>query len=188
MAQPMRQVRQLDRIKTIATIGITILIGSLLLWQYMHEGIPGHYILQSADAPYISNGWGIVVLPVLTWITVNAVQKRAVRQGGTIYSNSTKSTIGLFGAGGLTGLAIVIAFIYNYTPLLNAVPYLLLLLGLLMPIFYAEFMLGFVLAMTYTFGAVLPTLFFLVFLVIGFLLFKLRTFLLQKLFRQNKAG
>jgi len=175
------------RVRIIATIVVAILIVCLLLWNHFHGGVPGHHILQREDFPEISNWWGVVVLPALAWITVGKVKKRLEQQRASSPGHATKinKTIGLFSTGLVIGMSIAISFINNYTPFLDNVPYMLLLLSLIIPIFYSEFFLGFVLAMTYTFGAILPTVFVLILSVIGFLLFKLRTFVFQKLFKQN---
>ncbi|MBZ9731730.1 hypothetical protein LB467_18785, partial [Salegentibacter sp. JZCK2] len=75
--------------------------------------------------------------------------------------------IGLFCA-----ILIAISFTYKYTLFIDNVIYLLLILSLLIPIYYSEFILGFILGMTYTFGAILPTVFILIFAAIGFIIYR----------------
>tara|TARA_R110000850_G_scaffold80862_1_gene173468 strand:+ start:7415 stop:7681 length:267 start_codon:yes stop_codon:yes gene_type:complete len=65
-----------------------------------------------------------------------------------------------------------VSFTNEYALILDNVLYVILLLSLLIPIHYAEFILGFVLGMTYTFGAILPTVFILVMAVAGVLIYK----------------
>ena len=58
------------------TITVTILIFALLIWQHFHGGVPSHHILHQADLPSISNWWGGLLLPVLTWVLSDKIQNR----------------------------------------------------------------------------------------------------------------
>ena len=62
------QSTNLNRLRLIVTIIISILIFGLLLWNYFHGGVPGHHILDRKDLPVISNWWSGILLPVVTWI------------------------------------------------------------------------------------------------------------------------
>jgi uncharacterized protein YacL len=158
-------------IRFIFTSIIALLIIGLLIWQHFNGGVPSHHILQQKDLPEISNWWGAVLLPILAWILSGRIEKRITKQGTTIQSHSMK-IIGLFIAGLLLGILIVFAFTNNNKPFLDNVPYVFLLLSLFIPIFYSEFIFGFILGMAYTFGAILPTIFILLFALIGFLIYR----------------
>lgn len=69
------------------------------------------------------------------------------------------------------GIILAVSFTNNYQTFLDNVPFILLILSLLIPIFYSEFILGFVMGMIPTFGAILPTLFILIIASIGFILY-----------------
>ena len=86
----------------------------------------------------------------------------------------------LFSLGLVFGMILSISFTDNFKPFLDNVLYLLLILSFVVPIFYSEFILGFVLGMTYTFGSILPTIFILIIASIGFLIYRfIRPFLLK---------
>ncbi len=160
--------------KVFITGIVTILIFGLLLWEHFHGGVPSHHILQQKNLPEISNWWGGLLLPVLTWILLGRIERRLNKQN-SLSQQTKKQTIkiiGLFLLGLILGILIVVSFTNGYQFFLDNVLYVFLVLSLLLPVFYAEFILGFILGMTYTFGAILPTIFILIIAAIGFLLYQ----------------
>jgi len=111
---------------------------------------------------------------VVTWIFSGRVAKRlnAHSANAALYKKEQTHTIVRFVLGLLMGILLAVSFSRGYQLFLDNVPWILLALGLLIPIFYAEFMLGFILGMTYTFGGVLPTVFIFIIAAVGFLLYK----------------
>lgn len=162
------------KLRLFITSIITLLIAGLLFWQYFHDGVPSHHLLQRADLPELSNWWGLLVLPLLSWILLGKIESRINKgkKNSTNLNQSYRRIVALFLVGLLSGLTIAISFVYDYKPILDTVPFIILFLSLFLPIFYAEFMLGFVLGMTYTFGAVLPTLFVFILAGLGFLIYR----------------
>lgn len=156
------------------TGAVTALIFGLLFWQYFHEGVPSHHILQQKDLPEISNWWGGLILPVLTWILLGRIQNRLNKQDSSNQQikNRNIKIIGLFLLGLMLGISIVVSFTNNYRFFLDNVLYVFLIFSLIFPIYYAEFILGFIFGMTYTFGAILPTIFILILTLVGFLIYK----------------
>jgi hypothetical protein len=160
--------------KIAATSIVTFLILGLLFWQHFHGGVPSHHILQQKDLPEISNWWGGLLLPALTWILWGRLETRLDKQGSsTQLANQNSKIIGLLLMGLILGVSIAVSFTYDYNFFLDNVLYVFLVLGFFLPLYYAEFILGFILGMTYTFGAVLPTVFILIIAGFGFLLYGL---------------
>lgn len=168
------QPTDLNRLRVIITIIISILIFGLLFWNYFHGGVLSHHILDQKDLPAISNWWSGLFLPVLTWILLGKIKNRIEKQTITDsrYKSKMASVFGRFSIGLAIGIILSVSFIYDYKPFLNNVLYLLLVLSFIVPIFFSEFILGFVLGMTYTFGAILPTVFILLMAALGFVTFK----------------
>ena len=160
--------------KPILTLLVTLLIIGLLVWEHFHGGVPKHHILQRKELPEISNWWGGLLLPVLTWFLLGRVQKRIDKQLliGPEPKHYRFQIISYFITGLCLAILLVIAFINNYTPFLENVPYIFLLLSLFIPIYFSEFILGFILGMSYTFGVILPTAFVLILTILGFLIYK----------------
>lgn len=138
---------------------VTIAILSLLLWNHFHGGVPSHHILAREDLPEISNWWGAVLLPLLTLLLTYRVEKRLTGQNKvrSPQTNIPKSvTIGFFLAL-LFGITLSSFFSFGNTEVPGYMMMAVLGIALFYPIYRAECLLGFVIGMTYTFGAVLPT-------------------------------
>ena len=123
-----------------------------LSWEYAHGGVLAHHLLNRAALPAISNWWGILLIPALTWYLVSRMQRRLAQRGA-----STRAVLAGFLASLAYGAALALAFSMGQ----ELVTYLFLglfVMALLAPAYRAEYVLGFVLGMTLTFGAVLPTI------------------------------
>lgn len=119
-------------------------------WEALHGGIVSHHLLQRSDLPGLSNAWGLLVLPALAaWAAGRLPRPRA---GGW-----RPVAVG-FALPLLLGAALSLAFSLQLQALTELLFFALLLLALLLPAHRPESLLGFVLGMSWTFGAVLPLL------------------------------
>jgi hypothetical protein len=176
------------KLRLILTVIISVFILGLLLWDYFHGGVPSHHILDQKNLPAISNWWSGVLLPILTWILLGKIKSRIEKQTKTDsqYKSGMASVLARFSIGLVFGITLAISFVNNYKPFLDNVLYLLLIISFIIPIFLSEFILGFVLGMTYTFGAILPTVFILIMATIGFAIYRFIRPLIMKL--PKKSG
>jgi hypothetical protein len=123
----------------------------------LHGGVLAHHLLNRPDLPAISNWWGLVLIPVLTWFQVGRIQAR-VQKKNAYRSDMPRVPAAVmlaFTASLAYGAALSFAFISNY----EAISYVFLgafVVSLLVPTYRAEYILGFVLGMTFTFGAAIP--------------------------------
>ena len=152
---------------------ITVGIWSLLLWDHYHGGVPGHHLLQQEDLPVISNWWGGLLLPLLTLYLTYRIQIRLIRNNDN-KSNQIKLPIKysyrfLFALS--FGIILSVLFTQGYSNLSGYMMYGLFLLALIFPIYHAECFLGFIIGMTFTIGAVLPTGVGIIFALIGAILY-----------------
>jgi hypothetical protein len=150
------------RLRLYGTGIVTLAIWSLLLWNYFHGGVPSHHILARKDLPEISNWWGAVVLPLLTWFLLTRIQKRVVsakdeQAPAAVAASFPMSIVYAFAGALLFGILLSVFFSLHYTDIPGYMLQGLFLLALFLPLYRAEYLLGFVIGMTYTFGAVLPT-------------------------------
>jgi uncharacterized protein YacL len=162
------------RARILITSVVTILIFGLLLWGHFHGGVPAHHILNQKDLPEISNWWGGLLLPILTWFLFGRIETRLSQNKSLLETAKSQNfkVLGLFILGLIFGLVIAVSFTNDYNLFLDNVLYIFLILSLIVPIYYPEFILGFILGMTYTFGAILPTIFILIIAGLGFLVYK----------------
>ena len=177
------QSDNLKKLRLIITVIISVLILGLLIWDYFHDGVPSHHILDQKNLPAISNWWSAILLPILTWILLGKIKSRIENQTkiDSQYKSAITRVLVRFSIGLVFGIILSVSFINNYKPFLDNVLYLLLILSFIVPIFFSEFILGFVLGMTYTFGAILPTAFILIMAAIGFVIYRFIRPLIMKL-------
>jgi len=167
---------------------VTVCIWSLLIWNHYHGGVPSHHLLHREDLPKISNWWSGLLLPLLTLFLTYRIQKRIVRTNdnkSNLLKFPKKYTYGFLFALSF-GILLSVFFTLGYSNLVGYMINVLLILALFFPIYRAECLLGFVIGLTYTFGAVLPTVVGTILALIGVILYiYVRTgiiFILKKLF------
>ena len=138
---------------------LTIFIWSLLTWNHFHGGVPSHHVFAREDLPEISNWWGGLLIPLLSWFLLYRIQKRLIHNSdkNPKVFNLPVSVIYGFLSTLIFGILLSVFFTLGYSD----IPVYMLLgvfvLALVFPIYRSECLLGFVIGMTYTFGAVLPT-------------------------------
>ncbi|VXB81189.1 hypothetical protein [Massilia sp. 9I] len=127
-------------------------------WEYTHGGVPAHHLLNNPDLPAISNWWGLLVVPLLVWFLVGRIQRRSatLMQPGSRERFRTLTRLRFTGAL-LWGAALALAFMLNH-PAVTWIFFGAFAAALFVHAYRAEYVLGFALGMTFTFGAVLPVL------------------------------
>ena len=158
------------KIRIYITFIISIGIWGLLAWNYFHGGIPRHLILAREDLPEISNAWGAIILPLLTWFVGFRVQKRENLESK--FSKIPSNVLYGFAGGLAFGFAIAIVFALRYHGIPGYLLLVILVLALFYPVYKVECLLGFVLGMTFTFGAILPTAVGSILAIISFFIYK----------------
>ena len=153
---------------------VTIAIWSLLAWNHYHGGVPSHHILHREDLPAISNWWGGLLLPLLTWFLLYRIQKRLMRGNVEKSKVSKRPANILYGFTGALffGILLSVFFTFGYSNISGYMVTVLFLLALFFPIYLPECILGFVIGMTFTFGAVLPTAVGSILALVGALLYQ----------------
>jgi hypothetical protein len=137
---------------------VTIAELAHLAWEYFHGGVRAHHFLARSDMPAFSNWLGLLVLPALAWFAGGRVEKRMARKSvsGEVSAKLPASVIAGFVGASLLGILLSASFMTGHDSVSSALFQGMLLLALLLPAYRAECLLGFVLGMTFTFGAVLP--------------------------------
>lgn len=138
---------------------VSVGVWALLIWEHYHGGVPSHSFLARKDMPSISNWWGGLLLPLLTYFSLYRIQKRIEGTGeNNLIPAKQLQSIGLLFVLGLTYTGLMsYCFLTDKSDLNGLLFQGLFLLALILPIYRVEFLLGFVMGMTYTFGAILPT-------------------------------
>jgi hypothetical protein len=162
-----------SKIRLYGTVTVAVAIGSLLTWNHYHGGIPSHHILANKDLPEISNAWGAVLLPMLTWFLLYRVQRRIFRErDGHAELSATQQALYAFIISLAYGMVAAVFFSLGYSDMTGNMMLGIFGLALFFPVYRAECLLGFVIGMTFTFGTVLPTAIGSIMAIISFLLFR----------------
>lgn len=122
-------------------------------WEHLHGGIVSHHLLADPSLPAIWNGWGLLVLPALAWIA----SRGAFPAGTRGWRPDGRFLLRLLGAM-LGGIALSIAFNAGRADVAGGVLLALAAAAMLVRGYRPECLLGFVLGMAFTFGALLPVL------------------------------
>lgn len=159
---------------------VTLAIWSLLAWNHYHGGMPSHNILAREDMPSISNWWGGVLLPLLTWFLLYRIQRRIKSPDEKSDAKLPLNVVYGFAGALLFGVLLSTFYTLGYADIPGLMVNSIFIIALFFPIYRAECLLGFVIGMTFTFGAVLPTGIGSIFALIGAVLYLLVRPLLLK--------
>ena len=152
---------------------VSIAIWSLLVWNYYHGGIPSHHILADKDLPEISNLWGALLLPLLSWLLLYRVQRRIFgRHDGNTELSTIRQLMYAFISSLIYAIVLSAFFSYGYPDMTGNMMLGIFVLALFFPVYRSECLLGFIMGMTFTFGAVLPTGIGSIMALIAFVLFR----------------
>lgn len=144
---------QHPRFRTYFTAIIALAELAHLAYQHFHGGIVSHHFLQDPNMPAISNAWGMLLLPVLAWYFCGRVQQRIAND-----AKQPKRIVLYFFSALAFGLALSTAFTLGQESISGWLFQGMLLGALFLPLYRAEIVFGFILGMTYTFGAILPSI------------------------------
>jgi len=162
------------RNKLILIVAAALLAALLILWEYLNGGVVTHYPLADADNPGISNWWGLLTFPLLTWVALIIAEKRKAKTDDGEPAGDTLVLQKNYLIGGLAfGLLMGVLWEFGQGDILQYLILLPWVIALFLRIYLPETTLGFVLGMAYTFGGVLPVAFAMVIQTVGFFIYLL---------------
>ena len=162
--------------RLLFTIVVSLLMWSFLAWDYFHEGVPTHYILHNDEYPGFSNWWGAITIPLVTWGLLYLIHLRVLKEKPkNISASIAYGFIGLL----LYGIVSSFLFMMGFETILLYMTVALIVSAFFIPIYRPECLLGYILAMTYVFGAILPLLFGIIFWTLYIIAYKLPRIILQ---------
>lgn len=130
-------------------------VGALLVHEHLNGGVRSHHLLDRRDLPAISNWFGLVVLPLLGWLL--DVRLRDHMTSVTKSGPPIGIVIGLV-CSLLYGAALAASFQVGASGITSGLFVGLFVAAAVLSIYRVEYIFGFVVGMTFTFGAVLPVL------------------------------
>lgn len=173
------------QLRIIITTVFTLLVWGHIGWDHFHGGIPTHYLLHDDSLPGIPNWLGGLVLPFFTWFLLYRIHKRIDKPEILVASESLRSAVIRFFIAMTIAITIAIFFTYE----IDVIDYIMLgifILAFIFPLYKSEYLLGWVIGSTFTFGAIIPIAFGSIFALICFIFYKIsRTALV--LFRPKRG-
>jgi len=129
----------------------------LLAREHFNGGVLAHHLLANPELPAVSNWWGLLLVPLLTWWTVGRVERRAqlAASGGRRLKPAPPIA---FLCALAYGAALAALFAAG-SPWVDYLFFGLFALALVVRLWHAEYLLGFVLPMSLVAGPVLPAMF-----------------------------
>lgn len=166
------------------TAGVFFLTAICILFEYIHGGVVSHHLLAREDLPSFSNWWGLLTVPLVSWIVISLIERRAKKDTCNKINILKRFLIGLgFGA------ILSLLWEFNLEKILQYLIFLPFIIAFFKPIHLPEYYMGFVLGMLFTFGGVLPVLIGLILLVVCFIINKLirslKVFIFSKTAEKN---
>ena len=114
--------------------------------------------MNNAELPAISNWIGLLLLPGLAWFLNGRLLRRVLNPpSGVTAKKVVSSLLRGFVLSLLFGAALAISFVQGYEAVNSYLFIALFPIALVVPVYRSEYILGFILGLTFTFGAVLPT-------------------------------
>jgi hypothetical protein len=160
-----------SKITIVFTIFITIAVLIMLIWEYYHGGVSGHHFLKRKDMPFISNWWGLLLLPLVTFLSLKRIGKRINFNQGLSNQDFIKHHLLPFLMALLFGILIVVFSSTGNSEISYFMFLALFVVALFIPIFKAEYFLGFILGLSYSFGGALPVVIAIVLATIFYIIF-----------------
>lgn len=123
-----------------------LFIAAQLAWQWGQGGIVAHHVFADPARPAISNAWGLLLMPLLGVLTAFRMQQAVMP--AKLWANMCWAF--LYG-----GLIAVLYVSQQETMLIGAI-LLTFGLALWLPLYRAEYLLGYIAGLSFAFGPVLP--------------------------------
>jgi hypothetical protein len=126
------------------------------MWDHFHGGVPSHHLLANKELPKISNWWGALSIPLISYLLLNSIKKRIRSADGQASIKLIKKETYSFFIAVLFAIVIAVSFTTGNTGISDLLFLGLPVIALFFPIYHPAYLLGFITGMMYTFGGVLP--------------------------------
>lgn len=134
-----------------------VFVAATLTWEYFNGGVKNHYLLHNPDYPSISNYWGLLILPLLTWFTTYRIKTGFHSQMGVLENTLIPKHIR---RGFLVMCAVTaaqsVAWVMGEPEITKYLAIAVILTGIFIPIYHSHFFLANVLVSSVIFGSVIP--------------------------------
>jgi len=144
-----------QRFPTWLPVTALLFAAAHLAFEHFNGGVQSHHLLQRADMPSFSNWLGLALLPLLGVVLGLRLRAQSMSAGP---AGMRRMILVAFAVALLYGAAIAVSFELGPNAFTSVAFFGLFACALAFPVYRAECILGFVVGMTFTFGAVIPLL------------------------------
>ncbi|PKH50885.1 hypothetical protein CXF68_09380 [Tenacibaculum sp. Bg11-29] len=157
--------------KIQVTVGVFFLALAFTLWEYFNGGVISHHLLGRQDLPKISNWWGLLTIPLLSWLSLFLIHRRRDKKikSGSNFEAYEAEILKRFLAALAFGIIVSLLWGFNLGSILQYFILFPILIAFFKPVHLPEYLLGFVIGMLFTFGGILPIIIGTVLLILCFL-------------------
>ena len=167
-------MRSIVHYKYPIIIAAFVLTALFVLREHFFGGVITHHLLADPELPGASNWWGLLTVPILTWIVVSLIGRRQ-NNSDESKQNIKKDNVQIIKRFLIAlGFGTLFSVLWEFR-LEEILQYLILLpvaIAFFVRVHWPECLLGFVLGMMYAFGGILPILVGIVLMLLSFIAYK----------------
>lgn len=158
---------------TLVPLAAAAFAVAFIAFEHFNGGVQTHHFLARGDLPGFSNWLSLLVLPLLGIVVAVRIRRLQARQVGRSLSPGFAAGM----AGSLSyGAALAGCFLLGLDNVTLVLFASLLPISIALPVYRAEYILGFVTGMTIAFGSVIPLTFAVVFATLSFVVRRIAFF------------
>ncbi|ABG40022.1 hypothetical protein Patl_1500 [Paraglaciecola sp. T6c] len=146
--------KQFNKIRNGLLLAVILFEVCHLTWEYFNGGVITHHLFMRADLPGLSNWWGLLILPLLVWLSAAVIKKR-ISTGSDAKTLPPSVLLGFFSML-LVSTVQSIAFVNGFPSVTMYLALGVLVSALFVPLYRMECILGHVIGSTFVFGPAIP--------------------------------
>lgn len=146
--------KQFNKIRNGLLLAVILFEVCHLTWEYCNGGVITHHLFMRADLPGLSNWWGLLILPLLVWLSAAVIRKR-ISTKSDAKTLSPSILLGFFGML-LVSTVQSIVFVNGFPSVTMYLALGVLVSALFVPLYRMECILGHVIGSTFVFGPAIP--------------------------------
>ncbi|MEP2937551.1 MAG: hypothetical protein ABJM06_09460 [Gilvibacter sp.] len=156
---------------TIAALLVTALF---VVREYFYGGVITHHLLADQEMPGASNWWGLLTIPVLTWVMLFFIERRQnkAKEPEQNPKKENSKVIRRFLLALCLGTLFSVLWEFRLEEILQYLILLPVVIAFFVRVHWPECLLGFVIGMMYAFGGILPILVGVVLMILTFVAYK----------------
>ncbi|MBO6523373.1 MAG: hypothetical protein JJ971_06070 [Balneolaceae bacterium] len=174
----------LENNKALITASFTLLVLAHLLIEHFQGGVVTHYFFQNDSLPGISNWWGLLTVPITSWLVLLRIEKR----NNSNESETSQNQVVIYRF--ISGIIFGVLLTYFFSIGSKAPEYMMLglfAISLFIPLHFGEYLMGFVLGAMYVLGANIPITAGIILMILFFTIYKLPRFIYSFITQKNNS-